>query len=186
MTETNALGYPVLQPKTPVPSDIDVSKHIVNDVGLLPMKDLAKQVELADDEVIPWGIAKAKVDLKARDRRKDQPDGNYVVGTLLLLTTRRVSETKMNHGPCLRAHLFIRNSFSLSHSPGSLMQLPESTRRPLAKENLRRPSDSRRRLEPFSTRRRSLVSDNLVKGLPLVSREELREVVTLRLFPWKR
>ena len=36
---------------------------------------------MADDEVIPWGIAKAKVALKARDRRKNQPDGNYVVVT---------------------------------------------------------------------------------------------------------
>jgi formate--tetrahydrofolate ligase len=36
---------------------------------------------LSDDEVIPWGIAKAKVTLSARDRRKDQPDGNYVVVT---------------------------------------------------------------------------------------------------------
>lgn len=40
---TNALGYPVLQPKTPVPSDIEVSQDIVRDVGLLPLPDLAKQ-----------------------------------------------------------------------------------------------------------------------------------------------
>ena len=39
------------------------------------------RVGLVDDEVIPWGIAKAKVSLKARDRRKDQPQGNYVVVT---------------------------------------------------------------------------------------------------------
>ena len=39
------------------------------------------RVGLADDEVIPWGIAKAKVTLSSRDRRKDQPDGNYVVVT---------------------------------------------------------------------------------------------------------
>jgi hypothetical protein len=39
------------------------------------------RVGLKDDEVIPWGIAKAKVSLKARDTRKDLPNGNYVVVT---------------------------------------------------------------------------------------------------------
>lgn len=36
---------------------------------------------MADDEVIPWGIAKAKIPLTARDRRADSPQGNYVVVT---------------------------------------------------------------------------------------------------------
>lgn len=81
MATTNALGYPLLQPKNPVPSDIDVSKQIVQEVGLLPIRELAQQLQLADDEVIPWGISKAKVDLKARDRRLTRPDGNYVVVT---------------------------------------------------------------------------------------------------------
>mmetsp|Transcript_12695 Transcript_12695/g.18697 ORF Transcript_12695/g.18697 Transcript_12695/m.18697 type:complete len:657 (-) Transcript_12695:98-2068(-) len=80
-TETNALGQPKLRPKVPVPSDIQVSHDIVKEVGLLPMADLAKQIGLEDDEMIPWGIAKAKIPLSVRDRRKDQPDGNYVVVT---------------------------------------------------------------------------------------------------------
>lgn len=48
---------------------------------LLTFAFLFYRVGLADDEVIPWGIAKAKVSLDTRDRRKDQPDGNYVVVT---------------------------------------------------------------------------------------------------------
>jgi formate--tetrahydrofolate ligase len=40
---SNALGYPKLVPKTPVPSDIEVSQDIVKNVGLLSMGDLAKQ-----------------------------------------------------------------------------------------------------------------------------------------------
>lgn len=44
MTETtNALGYPKLDAKTPVPSDIEVSQQIVKEVGLLPIADVAKQ-----------------------------------------------------------------------------------------------------------------------------------------------
>jgi hypothetical protein len=41
--ELNALGYPVLKPKTPVPSDIEVSQSIVRDVGLLPITEVGKQ-----------------------------------------------------------------------------------------------------------------------------------------------
>lgn len=43
-TKKNALGYDLLQPTIPVPSDIEVSQQIVKDVGLLPMNDLAKQL----------------------------------------------------------------------------------------------------------------------------------------------
>mgnify|MGYP000402406791 CR=1 FL=1 len=81
MGETNALGYPQLVCKTPVPSDIEVSQQIVKEVGLLPIVDVAKQVGLTEDEVIPWGIAKAKIPLSARDSRASKPDGNYVVVT---------------------------------------------------------------------------------------------------------
>jgi hypothetical protein len=41
--ELNALGYPVLEPSTPVPSDIDISQQICRHVGLLPIRDVAKQ-----------------------------------------------------------------------------------------------------------------------------------------------
>ena len=42
-SEVNALGHPLLKPKTPVPSDIQISQDIVNEVGLLPIKDVAKE-----------------------------------------------------------------------------------------------------------------------------------------------
>eukprot|EP00577_Skeletonema_sp_RCC1716_P029463 CAMPEP_0113381458 /NCGR_PEP_ID=MMETSP0013_2-20120614/5312_1 /TAXON_ID=2843 ORGANISM="Skeletonema costatum, Strain 1716" /NCGR_SAMPLE_ID=MMETSP0013_2 /ASSEMBLY_ACC=CAM_ASM_000158 /LENGTH=55 /DNA_ID=CAMNT_0000263885 /DNA_START=43 /DNA_END=207 /DNA_ORIENTATION=+ /assembly_acc=CAM_ASM_000158 len=51
--------HPKLQPKTPVPSDIEVSQDIVNEVGLLPIEDVAREAGLLPAEVIPWGIAKA-------------------------------------------------------------------------------------------------------------------------------
>jgi len=77
----NALGNPPLKCKNPVPSDIQVSQDIVKEVGLLSMAELAEQIGLAADEIIPWGIAKAKIPLSARDRRSDAPNGNYVVVT---------------------------------------------------------------------------------------------------------
>ncbi|KAG7349371.1 formate-tetrahydrofolate ligase [Nitzschia inconspicua] len=79
--ELNALGHPKLVVKTPVPSDIDISQQIVKEVGLLPITEVGKQLGLTDEEVIPWGIAKAKVTLSAREARKDVPNGNYVVVT---------------------------------------------------------------------------------------------------------
>ena len=36
---------------------------------------------LGDDEIIPWGIAKAKIPLAVRDKRAAQAPGNYVVVT---------------------------------------------------------------------------------------------------------
>jgi hypothetical protein len=42
-TMSNALGYAKLAPKTPVPSDIEVSQQIVKEVGLLPISELGKQ-----------------------------------------------------------------------------------------------------------------------------------------------
>jgi len=79
--DNNALGYPKLAPKTPVPSDIEVSQDIVKEIGLLSIPELAQQIGLSQEEVIPWGISKAKIPLIARDSRLDQPDGNYVVIT---------------------------------------------------------------------------------------------------------
>ena len=39
----NALGHPKLKPRTPVPSDIEISQDIVNEVGLLSIEKLAKE-----------------------------------------------------------------------------------------------------------------------------------------------
>lgn len=41
--ELNALGYPKLVTKTPVPSDIEVSKQIVKEVGLLKISEVGEQ-----------------------------------------------------------------------------------------------------------------------------------------------
>jgi formyltetrahydrofolate synthetase len=45
------------------------------------VNDSHYRVGLTEEEVIPWGTAKAKVTLSARDSRRHQPNGNYVVVT---------------------------------------------------------------------------------------------------------
>jgi hypothetical protein len=41
--ELNALGYPKLACRVPVPSDIEVSQQIVKEVGLLPVMEVGRQ-----------------------------------------------------------------------------------------------------------------------------------------------
>jgi hypothetical protein len=48
-TSNNALGYPKLQTKTPVPSDIEISQQIVKEVGLLSMEEVARQLRIILD-----------------------------------------------------------------------------------------------------------------------------------------
>jgi hypothetical protein len=45
-SNTNALGYPKLQTKTPVPSDIEISQQIVKEVGPLSMEEVARQLRI--------------------------------------------------------------------------------------------------------------------------------------------
>lgn len=57
------------------------TEHNIDPSYLFIYSYYTRRVGLTDEEIIPWGIAKAKVLLKSRDDRKDQPDGNYVVVT---------------------------------------------------------------------------------------------------------
>ena len=77
-----ARGHPILRPKFPVPSDIEVSQSIVRDVGLLPIEDVANEAGILPSELLPWGIGKAKVQFASvLNRLADSPNGNYVVCT---------------------------------------------------------------------------------------------------------
>jgi formate--tetrahydrofolate ligase len=80
--DTCARGHPVLRPKFPVPSDIEVSQSIVRDVGLLPIEEVAREAGILPSELLPWGTGKAKVQFAAvLSRLRDAPHGNYVVCT---------------------------------------------------------------------------------------------------------
>lgn len=78
--ELNALGYPKLVPRVPVPSDIEISQDITK-LGLLPLDEVATNLGVEAEEYLPWGVHKAKLKLSIRDRLKDKPDGKYIVCT---------------------------------------------------------------------------------------------------------
>ena len=58
----------------PVPADIDIAKAAV----MKPIKELADEVGILDDELELYGKYKAKVTLDILDRLKDAPDGKYI------------------------------------------------------------------------------------------------------------
>ena len=39
----NRSGHPKLVPKVPVPSDIQISQDVVNEIGLLPIETVAEE-----------------------------------------------------------------------------------------------------------------------------------------------
>eukprot|EP01114_Cavostelium_apophysatum_P013987 TRINITY_DN3505_c0_g1_i1.p1 TRINITY_DN3505_c0_g1~~TRINITY_DN3505_c0_g1_i1.p1 ORF type:complete len:640 (+),score=120.58 TRINITY_DN3505_c0_g1_i1:248-2167(+) len=93
----------VLDLKTPVPSDIDISqsvkpKHIAK---------VAREVGIREDELDLYGTTKAKVHLSILDRLKDSRNGNYVVVTGINPTPlgEGKSTTSVGLAQALGAHL---------------------------------------------------------------------------------
>ena len=66
----------------PVPSDINIAKAAV----IKPIKDLANEIGLLEDELELYGKYKAKVTLDVLDRLKDVPDGKYIDVTAITPT----------------------------------------------------------------------------------------------------
>lgn len=156
------MGHPKLQPKFPVPSDIQVSQDIVASPGLLPIADVAKEIGLKDDEVIPWGIAKAKVELKSTlSRLASSPDGNYIVCT-------GINPTPLGEGKSTTTIGYVLRSTSITCPVSSHL-------------TCRRFIDLLRPLERYLVRNVWLASVNLHRDPPLVSKVELQVGVMRRL-----
>ncbi|CAI9623145.1 unnamed protein product, partial [Staurois parvus] len=64
-----------LQPLSPVPSDIEISRR----QNPKAIDVLAKEIGLLSDELEMYGRTKAKVRLSVLERLKEQPDGKYVL-----------------------------------------------------------------------------------------------------------
>lgn len=64
-----------LKLKTPVPSDIEISRSQVPKL----ITDLASEIGLMPEEISPYGSKKAKIGLSVLERLKDRPRGKYVV-----------------------------------------------------------------------------------------------------------
>jgi formyltetrahydrofolate synthetase len=87
----------------PVPADIDIAKAAV----MKPIKELAEEVGILDDELELYGKYKAKVTLDILDRLKDVPDGKYIDVTAITPTPLGEGKTTTTVGlsQALGAHL---------------------------------------------------------------------------------
>ena len=88
---------------TPVPSDIEIAQS----VEPLPVQEIAAELGLEDEELIPYGHHKAKISLSVRDRLKNVPNGKYIDVTAITPTPLGEGKTTTTVGLCqaLGAHL---------------------------------------------------------------------------------
>uniref|UniRef100_A0A674IA24 Monofunctional C1-tetrahydrofolate synthase, mitochondrial n=1 Tax=Terrapene triunguis TaxID=2587831 RepID=A0A674IA24_9SAUR len=103
-----------LQPLSPVPSDIEISR------GQSPkaVDVLAKEIGLLADEIEIYGQTKAKVRLSLLERLKDQTDGKYVLVAGITPTPLGEGKSTVTIGlvQALTAHLNV-NSFACLRQP---------------------------------------------------------------------
>uniref|UniRef100_A0A8C5XKZ2 C-1-tetrahydrofolate synthase, cytoplasmic n=1 Tax=Microcebus murinus TaxID=30608 RepID=A0A8C5XKZ2_MICMU len=109
-----SIQYNNLNLKTPVPSDIAISRSCKPK----PIGTLAREIGLFSEEVELYGETKAKVLLSALERLKHQPDGKYVVvtGITPMPLGEGKSTTTIGLVQALGAHLF-QNVFACVQQP---------------------------------------------------------------------
>ena len=92
-----------LNPRTPVPSDIDIAQEAT----LKPIASVARELGLGDDELELYGPHKAKVMLGVLDRLATAPDGKYVDVTAITPTPLGEGKTTTTVGlaQAMGAHL---------------------------------------------------------------------------------
>ncbi|TNN68486.1 Monofunctional C1-tetrahydrofolate synthase, mitochondrial [Liparis tanakae] len=103
-----------LQPLTPVPSDIEISRAQTPK----PVEQLAEEIGLLPEELEAYGRSKAKVRLSLLDRLHKQPDGKYVLVAGITPTPLGEGKSTVTIGlvQALSAHLKL-NSFACLRQP---------------------------------------------------------------------
>uniref|UniRef100_A0A8P0PLG3 formate--tetrahydrofolate ligase n=2 Tax=Canis lupus familiaris TaxID=9615 RepID=A0A8P0PLG3_CANLF len=103
-----------LQPLSPVPSDLEISRAQTPKA----VDVLAKEIGLLADEIEIYGKSKAKVRLSLLERLKDQADGKYVLVAGITPTPLGEGKSTVTVGlvQALTAHLNI-NSFACLRQP---------------------------------------------------------------------
>uniref|UniRef100_A0AAQ4NWT6 formate--tetrahydrofolate ligase n=1 Tax=Gasterosteus aculeatus aculeatus TaxID=481459 RepID=A0AAQ4NWT6_GASAC len=103
-----------LQPLTPVPSDIEISRAQTPK----SVDQLAEEVGLLPEELEAYGRSKAKVRLSLLDRLHEQPDGKYVLVAGITPTPLGEGKSTVTIGlvQALTAHLKL-NSFACLRQP---------------------------------------------------------------------
>ncbi|KAL2082201.1 hypothetical protein ACEWY4_022019 [Coilia grayii] len=103
-----------LQPLSPVPSDILISRA----QSPKPIGRLAQEIGLLEEELEPYGRTKAKVQLSILDRLQDTPNGKYVIVAGITPTPLGEGKSTVTIGlvQALSAHLGL-NAFACLRQP---------------------------------------------------------------------
>lgn len=75
---------------------MDFEQKAIKEAKLKPVKDIAKELNVLENEFIPYGNLMGKVDLKIMDRLKDKEDGKLVLVTAITPTPAGEGKTTMS------------------------------------------------------------------------------------------
>ena len=95
------------------PSDIEIAQA----ARLRPIEDVAAQVDLASEEIEPYGRAKAKITPAAMASRQDAPDGDLVLVTAITPTPAGEGKTTTTIGLTQALQRLGRRAISATREP---------------------------------------------------------------------
>ena len=75
---------------------MDFDLKVIKEAQLKPIEDVAKSLNLLEDEFIPYGKMMGKVDLKTFNRLKDKENGKLVLVTAITPTPAGEGKTTMS------------------------------------------------------------------------------------------
>lgn len=99
--------------QTTIPTDLQIAQA----ARLLPVREIAAQAGLREDELELYGNHKAKVRLDARERLADQPNGKYIVVTAITPTPLGEGKTVTTVGLSQALHYTGRKVFTCLRQP---------------------------------------------------------------------
>ena len=96
-----------------VPSDLEIAQA----AKLKPIKEIAEEVGILEEELEPYGRWKAKVHLEVRERLKDRPNGKYIDVTAITPTPLGEGKTVTTIGLSQGLHYIGKKVFTCIRQP---------------------------------------------------------------------
>lgn len=96
-----------------VPSDLEIAQK----AELKPVRKVAKEASILEEELEPYGYYKGKVSLALRDRLQDEPDGKYIDVTAITPTPLGEGKTVTTIGVSQGLHRIGKNVFTCIRQP---------------------------------------------------------------------
>ena len=97
----------------PVPSDLAIAQA----AEIIPIKQIAAQIGLTEDDLDFYGRTKAKVHLDVRERLKNRPDGKYIDVTAITPTPLGEGKTTNTIGLAQALHHIGKSVFTCIRQP---------------------------------------------------------------------